>query len=60
MMEEDVKVSVEMDEIEVIEDSEPMEMKELELMGVKKSELTEIEELLEMENETDKWYKFVL
>ncbi|RGB24492.1 hypothetical protein C1646_773030 [Rhizophagus diaphanus] len=44
IMVKDVEVLVEMDEIAVIEDSE----------------LTEIEESLEMEDETDKWYKFVL
>ncbi|PKK61534.1 hypothetical protein RhiirC2_791666 [Rhizophagus irregularis] len=49
---EDTEVSAEMDEIVVIEDSEPMGMEELEPIGVEKS--------LEMEDETDKWYKFVL
>ncbi|EXX50682.1 hypothetical protein GLOIN_2v1768529 [Rhizophagus irregularis DAOM 181602=DAOM 197198] len=60
IMAEDVEVSVEMDEIEVIEDSELTEMKESELteesepMGVKKSEPIGVEELLETEDETDK------
>ena len=44
IMVEDVEVLVEMNEIKVIEDSEP----------------TGMEESPEMEDETDKWYKFVL
>ncbi|PKK57825.1 hypothetical protein RhiirC2_797343 [Rhizophagus irregularis] len=66
IMEEDVEVSAEMDKIEVIEDSEPTGMeeseptKESEAMGVKESEPIGVEESPETEDETDKWYKFVL
>ncbi|GBC43224.2 uncharacterized protein OCT59_028095 [Rhizophagus irregularis] len=66
IMAEDVEVSVEMDEIEVIKDSEPTGIEELEPteesepMGVKELEPIGVEELPEMEDETDKWYKFVL
>lgn len=65
-MAEDAEVSAEMDEIEVIEDSEQTGMEESEPteesepMGVKESEPIGVEELLETEDETDKWYKFVL
>ncbi|CAB5147369.1 unnamed protein product [Rhizophagus irregularis] len=68
IMVEDAEVSAEMDEIVVIEDSEPTgmeeseptEMEESELTGVEESELMGVEESPEMEDETDKWYKFVL
>ncbi|CAB4428186.1 unnamed protein product [Rhizophagus irregularis] len=63
---EDAEVLAEMDEIEVIEDSEPTGMEESEPteesepMGVKESEPIGVEESSETEDETDKWYKFVL
>ncbi|GBC11400.2 hypothetical protein GLOIN_2v1875530 [Rhizophagus irregularis DAOM 181602=DAOM 197198] len=66
IMAEDVEVSAEMDEIEVIEDSEPTGMEESEPteesepMGVNESEPIGVEESPETEDETDKWYKFVL
>ncbi|EXX53132.1 hypothetical protein RirG_246810 [Rhizophagus irregularis DAOM 197198w] len=68
IMAEDAEVSAEMDEIVVIEDSEPTEMEESEPTemeeseptGVEESELMGVEELPEMEDKTDKWYKFVL
>ncbi|CAB4434874.1 unnamed protein product [Rhizophagus irregularis] len=66
IMAEDAEVSAEMDEIEVIEDSEPTGMEESEPteesepMGVKESEPIGVEESSKMEDETDKWYKFVL
>ncbi|EXX74060.1 hypothetical protein GLOIN_2v1875530 [Rhizophagus irregularis DAOM 181602=DAOM 197198] len=66
IMAEDAKVSAEIDEIEVIEDSELTGMEESEPteesepMGVNKSEPIGVEESPEMEDETDKWYKFVL
>ena len=66
IMAEDAEVSAEMDEIEVIEDSEPTGMEESEPteesepMGVKESEPIGVEESPETEDETDKWYKFVL
>ncbi|CAB4399609.1 unnamed protein product [Rhizophagus irregularis] len=66
IMVENVEVSAEMNKIEVIEDSEltGMEelepMKESEAMGVKESEPIGVEESPETEDETDKWYKFVL
>jgi len=66
IMAEDAEVSAEMDEIEVIEDSEPTGMEESEPteesepMEVKESEPIGVEESPETEDETDKWYKFVL
>ncbi|PKK59079.1 hypothetical protein RhiirC2_795348, partial [Rhizophagus irregularis] len=60
IMAEDVEVSAEIDEIEVIEDSKPTGIEELELMEelepmeVKESELIGVEESLETEDETDK------
>ncbi|GBC47273.2 hypothetical protein GLOIN_2v1469591 [Rhizophagus irregularis DAOM 181602=DAOM 197198] len=68
IMAEDAEVSAEMDEIVVIEDSEPTgmeeskptEMEESEPTGVEESEPMGVEESPEMEDETDKWYKFVL
>jgi hypothetical protein len=66
IMAEDAEVSAEMDEIEVIEDSEPTGMEESEPteesepMGVNESEPIGVEESPETEDETDKWYKFVL
>ncbi|PKY34469.1 hypothetical protein RhiirB3_454200 [Rhizophagus irregularis] len=68
IMAEDAEVSAEMDEIVVIEDSEPTgmeelkptEMEESEPIGVEESELIGVEESPETEDETDKWYKFVL
>ena len=76
IMAEDAEVSAEMDEIEVIEDSEPTGMEDLELTGMEDSEPTGmeeseptgveesepmgVEESPETEDETDKWYKFVL
>ncbi|RGB25691.1 hypothetical protein C1646_771384 [Rhizophagus diaphanus] len=68
IMAEDAEVSAEIDEIEVIEDLEPMGMEDLEPTGMEESELTGVEESepmgveesQEMEDETDKWYKFVL
>ncbi|CAB4385794.1 unnamed protein product [Rhizophagus irregularis] len=68
IMAKDAEVSAEMDEIMVIEDSEPTgmeeseltEMEELELTGVEESEPMGVEESPETEDETDKWYKFVL
>jgi len=52
IMVEDAELSAEMDEIAVIEDSEPTEMEE--------SVPTGMEESPETEDETDKWYKIVL
>ncbi|RGB43702.1 hypothetical protein C1646_749495 [Rhizophagus diaphanus] len=52
IMVEDVEVSAEIDEIAVIKDLEPT--------GMEESELTGMEESPEMEDETDKWYKFIL
>ncbi|CAB5379688.1 unnamed protein product [Rhizophagus irregularis] len=52
IMAEDAEMSAEMDKIVVIEDSKPTGIEESEPMGV--------EESPEMEDETDKWYKFVL
>lgn len=66
IMAEDAEVSAEMNEIEVIEDSEPTGMEESEPteesepMGVNESEPIGVEESPETEDETDKWYKFVL
>ncbi|GBC47284.2 hypothetical protein GLOIN_2v1885757 [Rhizophagus irregularis DAOM 181602=DAOM 197198] len=68
IMAEDAEVSAEMHEIVVIEDSEPTgmeeleptEMEELEPTGVEESEPMGVEESPETEDETDKWYKFVL
>ncbi|CAB5386219.1 unnamed protein product [Rhizophagus irregularis] len=68
IMAEDAEVSAEMDKIVVIEDSEltgieesePMEMEESEPTGVEESEPIGVEESPETEDETDKWYKFVL
>ena len=60
IMADDVEVSAEMDKIEVIEDSEPTGMEELEQTGIEELEPTGMEESLETEDETDKWYKFVL
>ncbi|GET65846.1 hypothetical protein GLOIN_2v1885757 [Rhizophagus irregularis DAOM 181602=DAOM 197198] len=57
---EDAEVLAEMDEIVVIEDSELTGIKELEPMGMEESEPMGVEESLETEDETDKWYKFVL
>ncbi|CAB4397945.1 unnamed protein product [Rhizophagus irregularis] len=68
IMAEDAEVSAEMDEIVVIEDSQPTGMEESEPTEMEESELTEVEESEPMgveespetEDETDKWYKFVL
>ncbi|GET56193.1 hypothetical protein GLOIN_2v1875530 [Rhizophagus irregularis DAOM 181602=DAOM 197198] len=68
IMAEDAEVSAEMDEIEVIEDSEPTGiedseptgMEESEPIGVEESEPIGVEESPETEDETEKWYKFVL
>ncbi|CAB5197058.1 unnamed protein product [Rhizophagus irregularis] len=68
IMVEDAEVSAEMDEIVVIEDSEPTGMEESEPTEMEESEPTGVEELEPMgveespetEDETDKWYKFVL
>ncbi|GBC38959.2 hypothetical protein GLOIN_2v1469591 [Rhizophagus irregularis DAOM 181602=DAOM 197198] len=60
IMAEDAEVSAEMDEIVVIEDSELTEMEESEPTGVEESEPMGVEESPETEDETDKWYKFVL
>ncbi|CAB4399163.1 unnamed protein product [Rhizophagus irregularis] len=68
IMAEDAEVSAEIDEIVVIEDSEltgmekskPTEMEKLEPTGVEESEPMGVEESPEMEDETDKWYNFVL
>jgi hypothetical protein len=57
---EDAEMSAEMDEIEVIEDSEPTGMEESEPIGVEESEPIGVEESPETEDETEKWYKFVL
>ncbi|GBC40414.2 hypothetical protein GLOIN_2v1884352 [Rhizophagus irregularis DAOM 181602=DAOM 197198] len=56
----DAEMSAEMDEIVVIEDSEPMGMEESEPTGVEESEPMGVKESPETEDETDKWYKFVL
>ncbi|CAB5379478.1 unnamed protein product [Rhizophagus irregularis] len=60
IMAEDAEVSAEMDEIEVIEDSELTGMEESEPIGVEESEPIGVEESPETEDETEKWYKFVL
>ncbi|CAB5199512.1 unnamed protein product [Rhizophagus irregularis] len=60
IMAEDAEVSAEMDEIEVIEDSEPTGMEESEPIGVEESEPIGVEKSPETEDETEKWYKFVL
>ncbi|PKC64694.1 hypothetical protein RhiirA1_462047 [Rhizophagus irregularis] len=68
IMAEDAEVSEEIDKIVVIEDSEPTgmeeseptEMEESEPTGVEESEPMGVEESPETEDETDKWYKFVL
>ncbi|PKY62780.1 hypothetical protein RhiirA4_489881 [Rhizophagus irregularis] len=67
-MAENAEVSAEMDEIEVIEDSEPTGMEDSEPTGMEESEPTGaeesepmgVEESLETEDETDKWYKFIV
>ncbi|GET63143.1 reverse transcriptase family protein [Rhizophagus irregularis DAOM 181602=DAOM 197198] len=53
-MAEDAEVSAEMDEIEVIEDSEPTGMEESEPIGVEESEPIGVEESPETEDETEK------
>ncbi|CAB5359577.1 unnamed protein product [Rhizophagus irregularis] len=68
IMAEDAEVSEEIDKIVVIEDSEPTgmeeseptEMEESEPTGVEESEPMGVEESPKTEDETDKWYKFVL
>ncbi|GBC10938.2 uncharacterized protein OCT59_012607 [Rhizophagus irregularis] len=60
IMAEDAEVSAEMDKIVVIEDSESTGMEESEPTEIEESEPMGVEESPETEDETDKWYKFVL